>query len=307
MQELSDMVPGPSRSQSSTFLLEQPAPQPAQVLQSPARPPYIEQGIALWERARAFIEAQEAASRAFLADLAMLELADYRLQEALGLRHSADERNLQLLREVIDGVFMFAAREFGPDGRAIDIDRDQFADSVKAFPPDHQNWRDLDLGPLWEAIQAAYGGDSGKEEGYRQIAGGLVEGFSLARETPQQRSGRLIINHSVWCDDFDKKHAGKNRLSYQSLDRLGKLISNLEAFCAWADVPAAHGLQAIIERFSYGLNSHFQSREKHLVVGGRIQLTCFQSRFEFSLAPELGEQLQVFVSTYGQRALNRGR
>jgi hypothetical protein len=203
--------------------------------------------------------------------------------------------------ELFDGLIHLAERRFAPPGSSLHIET--YVLRQQYLPQDRAEFNPV---KLWDALEEQYGGQAGIDTAYRQAASELVHFFAIKRDTPTQtKKGHLVLNTSVWTDDLYKSLNHENRLSFTCQRHLNDGCTALGSFAEWAGESSLRlGLEEFRTRFSAHCHAVY-SRESIRLGDGACVVT-YLSRFEFRFTQELGEQLQVFISTYGADALAHG-
>lgn len=152
----------------------------------------------------------------------------------------------------------------------------------------------------WQYVEENYGGDRAVSKALNDAANAIIKELSLRKGGEViMRAGRLVLNQSIWIDSFDKKHYGKTKLTTGSLNDVQMLAANLGVFASWADNTL---LNVDLQRFGHGYfrDSKVVSRHKHeLGEDGELEVITFSTRFEYRFNQAPAQQLQVFLSTYG--------
>lgn len=188
---------------------------------------------------------------------------------------------------------------FAPAGGNLTINDSELREM---FEYDEEKPEKYSLKAIWDFLEQTYGGQAGEEQAWRQTADTLVKKFGLKhRKEVVRKAGRAILELSVYLDDFDKKHSGKNKLSYSSGETVTKVLMELRAFATWSqDIALANDLGRLYSNFSHNRHDGLISREQFLCGDNQeIILVTYHNKFEFRLTDACASQLQLFLGMYG--------
>ena len=156
--------------------------------------------------------------------------------------------------------------------------------------------------PAWQHLEATYGGQSGEDLAWQQLASKLIDIFGLNGRHKEvvRKAGRVILDIHVYLDDLDKKY-GKLRLSYNSRERVAQTLQAFEQFAGWYQ---NFGLSADLRKFQHKIwmdrDSRVESRENFPMGDDKeIILVTYHNKFEFKLSEQTAAKLQQFLGTYG--------
>lgn len=204
-------------------------------------------------------------------------------------------------KEIRKRLVHLAMEVFAPPGGKLEIDDYAIG---QQFPVSSDAPESFDPAPVWEYLEAAYGGEAGQRLAWEQVAQAFKsQFFGRYRESPPEvvmKGGYVVLEVRVWLDDFDKK-MGKARLSYSAADGIRHKCNALADIAAWAErEQLARDLQRFpqeVDRFS----TEIVSRKQYpLGENGEMVVVTYQSKFEFKLRQDFAEQLQIFLGTYGE-------
>jgi hypothetical protein len=218
------------------------------------------------------------------------------------VRIDRDGQIKKVAREMIKGMVCIAEKMFAPEGSRLSIDKMVVTSACGYSETDDRwgskiNWAEFSATKVWDHLVATYGGEKGKEEGYRQTALAIARAFYLKPGKPVRMvGGRLVLELSVYIDSFDKKHSNVNRISYSCIEGIGKAINALYGFATWAGFDALAQALREAQNELGGCRSEITSRAKYCGYG--IKIITFLNRYEFQIDPPVAEQLQLFLSMY---------
>lgn len=234
--------------------------------------------------------------------LAFTEREDYLHSSLYGYKFDLHKSLREVASSIVNGLVKIAAEQWSGSSRlSIDYSKYRelflenerhdvaFQDSKLAkFHPSH----------VWSTLEADFGGDKGEEQGFKQAAQNIIEGFRLREgDSMQFKAGCYQLERSMYLDSFDKKW-GKNNYSYSCKDSLRPIGVGLEVFMRWAE--KASGATHVLQHIHYLCSYHEQvvSREK-FICDGELMFITYHNRIEFRLSKALGEKLQMFLGLYG--------
>lgn len=213
--------------------------------------------------------------------------------------------------KIFERLVWYAERAFAPSGSRLQLnDKDlhskligKFADRGCGEDYDKykkralNGWRKFDPEAIWAKLEAMYGGDNGKELGYRQTAAELARFFDLKQGTRvETKSGSVVLNARIYSE---RRYGGKMELDYHSTDKVYKGLTNLATMAEWAeDDESAVRLRQSVHRFCRNHEVGINSRER-FDVSENTELVTYFNRFEFRFTPAFAAKLQEFVATYG--------
>lgn len=156
----------------------------------------------------------------------------------------------------------------------------------------------LDLDALWAHLETAYGGDAGKNAGYRQQAAVIVDAFSLENDGVVKRGASPIsLFKRMYSEKQDYgSHKGKYQAHYSYRESLGKLNQALLCFAEWAELlelsidlqPTRHDL------CEYGM--YYSPRESRNFSG--LDVVMFKEKWEFKFSHDVAEKLMLFLGEF---------
>lgn len=190
-----------------------------------------------------------------------------------------------------------AEKLFAPEGVSLKIDGYEI---YERFPTDQDNIDAFDPVAIWSYLEQKYGGDFGEKLAWQQVAKAFKSKFNLDEgEKVVIKNGYIVLDRSVWLDDFDKKQYKKNRLQFGCVERVSQSLNVLSEIARWSDRFAlSHDLLRLNRTFS-DRTYEVQSRAKHPAGdNGEVIIVTYTSRFEFLIRQDFAEQLQVFLGTY---------
>lgn len=190
-----------------------------------------------------------------------------------------------------------AEKLFAPEGVSLKIDGYEI---YERFPTDQDNIDAFDPVAIWSYLEQKYGGDFGEKLAWQQVAKGFKSKFNLDEgEKVVIKNGYIVLDRSVWLDDFDKKQYKKNRLSFGCAETVSQSLNVLSEIARWSDrVALSHDLRRLTRTFS-DRTYEIQSRAKHPAGdNGEVIIVTYTSRFEFLIRQDFAEQLQVFLGTF---------
>ncbi len=217
----------------------------------------------------------------------------------------SDEHLYAVLRKqaenMVGRLVWLATEAFPPTGVKIEINCKDYTDQ---FLPEDDSFLSLDPMAVWIALREKYSGNGGSDIAHGQSAELLVSLFRLKKGMPMEtKAGAVILNLAVYVDSFDLKHFKRKNLGYGSKGELCKLLVALEAFFSWAEIDLGlNGLQRLAHRFNHS-NYSVESREKITVASG-LNIVTYHNRFEFRFSTELAEKFAIYLSMYGNNALD---
>lgn len=159
---------------------------------------------------------------------------------------------------------------------------------------------------VWRYLEQEYGGGQGTAIALQQAANKIVAGFRLNRtEEVKRRSGGVVLNISVFIDSLDKKFTNKSRLSVHCLDKVGEIFHGLACFSEYVGRrKLAADLDAQKKRWGWGTgpDREITTRARYGLGdgGSEIVMTTYTSSFELLIRADVAEELQLFVSKYGE-------
>ncbi|CAM5529694.1 hypothetical protein TMEC54S_00238 [Thauera mechernichensis] len=190
-----------------------------------------------------------------------------------------------------------AEKVFAPEGVSLKIDG---YDIHERFRSDEDNIDAFDPVAIWSYLEQKYGGDFGEKLAWQQVARGFKSKFNLDEgDKVVIKNGYIVLERSVWLDDFDKKQYKKNRLAFGCVESISQSLNVLSEIARWSDrIALSHDLHRLNRTFS-DRTYEVQSRAKHPAGdNGEVIIVTYTSRFEFLIRQDFAEQLQVFLGTY---------
>jgi hypothetical protein len=235
------------------------------------------------------------------------DFADDRFAVEVVRRYKKQDLLLEVARRLQSYLIQAAEKQFGARSTPLHIDErlvsEQFPLEREHYHSDDDDNTDV-LVPfnpegVWTWLEANYGGDKGKSESLRQAAERITKAFDFDRKAPVLKSGYLVFQLRVWIDDFEKKHNGVNKLSYNCQESVHQALQGMQDFArATGRDMLASGLATWKNLFHR--NMRIVSREKHATGdrGSELQLITYLDRFEFRMRADTAEALQVFLGTH---------
>lgn len=229
-----------------------------------------------------------------------LNKEDYAIA-TLKARVNTPERVKDVARAMVGRMVLIAQRMFAPEGGSLKIDKTAVAEACGYSEYDRRgkeiDWIEFDAAKVWIYLIENYGGNKGKEEGYRQTAKSIIESFHLKPGTPIRIvNGKTILERSIYIDSFDKKWSKKNKISYNCAEDVSKSIISLREFAAWANLADLYESLTCAHHALGDFRSEITSRA---VYGGHgIRIVTYLNRYEYQLEAKVAEQLMLFLTLY---------
>lgn len=252
----------------------------------------------LWNDAKAFFETQREQLNALATREAQIRGCEsYLLAIASPSERDVENDIIKIASKFRQAMIRDAERTFAPAGGKLAIDE---SDLNKILGSDRYPER-FDPVKFWNVLQDTYGGAKGEETAHRQIARTLSTQFSLERKTEVKMvGGCVVLEKSIWVDDFDKKHYKVNKMSYSCSESILAAMQALAHFAAWANEP---DLAADLRKHPWGSDRVIESRQRISFGRAKLDVITYATRFEFRFAQSLAEQLMIFLGTYGPAVL----
>lgn len=215
-----------------------------------------------------------------------------------------------IAESAIKALICRAERQFAPSGGTLDINQGQ---ALKATG--QQNWNEywhrsrhreepkipVDLDKLWAYLEKTYGGDGGKNEGYRQLAAKIINFFNLERNAHVSRTNSgVTLSRMIYSE---KKTFGSNsgqfEVSYSYSSDIRELFSNLSCFAEYAGLDAfaiaIHPSRHTLGDYGRG----FTTREKESFPG--LDVIQYKEKWDFRFSHDVAEKLMVFLGEFGAK------
>lgn len=211
-------------------------------------------------------------------------------------------------RSIVNRLAAKAVEDFSPTASAkLIVDMSELNEKFNTnFFSYNSELEPKDFSPtaVWEYLRKTYA-TTADQNAYGKVAKTITDGFYLSfREQVKVIKGMTVLNKNVSVDSFTKKWDNINKLSYQTRDSVYELLFALASFCEWhEDIETAYALKQFAAGYTHSGNSDIIKSRAKFVLGSKIQVTTFATRFEFRLAAPTAAKLQEFMSTYGQQHL----
>lgn len=156
----------------------------------------------------------------------------------------------------------------------------------------------LDLEALWAHLETTYGGDAGKNAGYRQEAAVIVDAFSLDRDGVVKRGASSVsLFKRIYAEKQDFGQAkGKYQAGYSYRESLAKLNRALICFAEWAEL---HELSIDLIPSRHDLCDYhmcYSPRESRNFAG--LDVVMFKEKWEFKFSHDVAEKLMLFLGEF---------
>lgn len=226
------------------------------------------------------------------------QYADRYVNAFYGVRYNNDEAIIGLAERIFDRLIRTAELQFAPAGGKLSIDNAKVRKIVDLRS--EEDWLNLNPEKVWNYLESTYGQGAGEEEGWRQQAKELVSVFNLdCADHIRMIGGKTVLSLSVYIDHIDKKFFNRVNISSSSAQKLYKALVNLMSFAAWAGL---NDLAQDLQSMQCLADSHRPLKSRASYGGNGVKVVTFQNNFEFHFEKNVAEQLQIFVSIYGQPA-----
>lgn len=196
----------------------------------------------------------------------------------------------KIATRALNSLVWAAEREFAPPGASLSI-----------APPDKDDVPGADLenfdpSSVWEYLSRTYGGDAGAQSAYRQAAVALGRALNITvGMEPRMVGGRSVFEHSVYPD----KIFG-DVLRLDDARSLNCVLNGLLAVGEWS------GLWCNQEKQDVNWVRHAITRAERskvlpsrMSIGSAAAVIPFKSKWEFRIAPDFAEKMQLFLTEFG--------
>lgn len=230
----------------------------------------------------------------------------------------SDETHLEAIieraDEVIRDLIRMAERRFAPPGGSLSIERAdhdalatlagrRFKVAPRFYgrePEDNDQREQLTKnfrpGQVWDYLEKTFGGNGGREAGYRQLATRLRSLLDLDHQQPKTIGRGVLIEVRIWSEK-SYRGDGTHEISYTDREKVQKICNAFVALGAWcgrSDMGGALG--AMVSKFSYGRHT-IEPREKFTCDD--MVVTIFLKKLEVCLTTAAAADLQRFIAQYG--------
>lgn len=198
-------------------------------------------------------------------------------------------------------VFGHAEKHFAHEGTRLKIDQDMILGRLGL----HRDRTHLKVDVLWNAIEAEYGGSKGAEASYGQAVDTLVRRFNLDGQSEIKTvKGCMQLSLSIYLDSFALKRTGTYRLENSSQKEVLDVFAAFGAFALWSNRGDLAGeLLHHPWAFDRSVNDVINPKEHVIFGANEIDVWTLKNRFDFTFNKAIGDELNIFISTYREQAL----
>jgi hypothetical protein len=201
-----------------------------------------------------------------------------------------------LARGFMRVLYGHAERHFAPVGGSLTIDREPIDEALGL----DGRPEDLNVEALWNAIEEEYGGQKGVEASNSQMAAVLVHRFNLDSATAVKTvKGCMKLSMCIFVAEYERRGDGVGTLRTNSLDWVRSTFTALSTFALWGERrDLAQQLRNHPWSTIHGAKSQILTKERLTFGTSEIEVVIQKKAFEFIFSKEVGEELQVFISSY---------